>query len=70
MPTASDIPKIESLMIETLDPKTPYGAKSIGQPATMMPPPAIANAIADALGISIRKMPITGEMILEALEKV
>jgi CO/xanthine dehydrogenase Mo-binding subunit len=70
MPTASDIPMIESLMIETADPNTPYGAKSIGQPATMMPPPAIANAIADALGIRVRQLPITGEMILEELGKV
>jgi CO/xanthine dehydrogenase Mo-binding subunit len=70
MPTASDIPMIDSLMIETLDPQTPFGAKSIGQPATMMPPPAIANARADALGIRIRQLPLNGEMILEELGKL
>ncbi len=45
-------------------------AKSIGQPTTIMPPPAIANAISEALGIRVRKLPITGEMILEELGKV
>jgi CO/xanthine dehydrogenase Mo-binding subunit len=70
MPTACDVAAIDSILIETLDPNTPFGAKSIGQPATMMPPPAIANAIADAVGIRVRQMPITGEMILAELDKV
>lgn len=70
MLTASDIPVMEPLLIETLDPNTPYGAKSIGQPAIMMPAPAIANAIFDALGIKINHLPITGDVILRELEKI
>jgi CO/xanthine dehydrogenase Mo-binding subunit len=68
MPTASDVPMMDSILIETVDPNTPYGAKSIGQPATMMPPPAIANAIADAVGIRFRSLPINAETILTELE--
>jgi CO/xanthine dehydrogenase Mo-binding subunit len=70
MPTASDVPPLDPILIETLDPNTPFGAKSIGQPATMMPPPAIANAIFDAVGVKVNRLPITGEMILAGLEKI
>lgn len=70
MPTAADMPIIEPILIETVDPNTPYGAKSIGQPGTMMPPPAIANAIFDAVGITLNRLPISADTILAEMEKM
>lgn len=68
MPTAADVPPLESVLVETLDPNTPFGAKSIGQPATMMPPPAMANAIYDALGVRLQNLPFSYDAILSRLE--
>jgi CO/xanthine dehydrogenase Mo-binding subunit len=70
MPTAADMPIMEPILIETIDPNTPYGAKSIGQPGTMMPPPAIANAIFDAVGITLNRLPISADTILAEMEKL
>lgn len=68
MPTAPDVPPLEAVLVETLDPNTPFGAKSIGQPATMMPPPAMANAIYDALGVRLQNLPFSYDAILSRLE--
>jgi CO/xanthine dehydrogenase Mo-binding subunit len=67
MLTTSDIPMLEPVLIETLDPNTPFGAKSIGQPAIMGVAPAIANAIFDATGIKVNQLPITANKILAGL---
>ena len=61
---AQDMPgEVVSIPVETVDPRGPYGAKSLGE-AVMVPiAPAIANAIADATGLRINELPITPEKI-------
>lgn len=68
IPAAADVPNdIESIFIEDQDPQGPFGAKGIAEPAVIPVAPAIANAIADAIGIRIRDLPITPENICDAL---
>ncbi len=67
LPTASDIPEIDFTAIETIDPEGPYGAKGVGEAPLIPTAAAIANAVCDALGITITSLPITPENILKAL---
>jgi len=65
--TARDTVKVTPVLVETNDPAGPYGAKGIGEPGLVPTAPAIANAIFDAVGIRLSKLPIKPEDILEAL---
>lgn len=67
MMTMSDMPEMESILVETIDPIGPYGAKGVGEPTLIPMPPAIANAVHDALGIRMRDLPITAENVFFAL---
>jgi CO/xanthine dehydrogenase Mo-binding subunit len=57
IPTAMDVPEVDVLLIDNPDPIGPFGAKSIGEPATEIAAPAILNAIAHATGCRIRQLP-------------
>ena len=71
IPTAVEMPvKIESIFIESDEPTGPFGAKSLSEPCVVVPAPAIANAIYNAVGVRIRELPITPEKILRALGKI
>jgi CO/xanthine dehydrogenase Mo-binding subunit len=70
LPTAKDMPDVQIGFIESLDPKGPFGAKGIGEPATVPTAPAIINAIYDAAGIRLRELPVTPEKVLQALSRV
>ena len=61
-------PNIEALIVESLDPEGPYGAKEAGEGPLHPIIPAIANAIHDAVGIRLRRIPFTPERVLQALE--
>lgn len=67
MPTALDIPNLETEFVETYEPTGPYGAKGAGEVGLLPVAPAIVNAISDALGIEFRELPITKEKIMEKL---
>ena len=69
LPTASDIPNIHFHPIETEDPHGPYGAKGVGEAPLIPTAAAIANAVADAIGVRLSALPITPERVLEALEE-
>lgn len=69
MPTALDVPPITSLLVETIDPAGPFGAKGVAEPAMTPTAPAIANAIHDAVGVRIKSLPIPPEKVLEGLKK-
>ena len=55
------------MLIESLDPEGPYGAKEAGQGPLLPVLPALANAVYDALGVRIDEIPITPEKVLKAL---
>ena len=67
MPTALDVPPIECVIIETPVPGVPYGVRGVGEVPIVPPAAAIANAIARAIGVRIRHMPMTPERVLRAL---
>jgi xanthine dehydrogenase molybdenum-binding subunit len=58
LPTTLDVPRIVVNLVETIDPRGPFGAKGIGEGGIIPPAAAIANAIADATGIRPREYPM------------
>ncbi len=67
-PTFLEMPPVESILVETLDPEGPYGAKECGQGPLLPVIPAVANAVHDALGVRVDDTPVTPDKILLALE--
>lgn len=67
-PTSLDSPEIEALLVEVPDPGGPYGAREAGEGPLHPVLPAIANAIYNAVGVRIDRLPIRPEKILAALE--
>jgi 4-hydroxybenzoyl-CoA reductase alpha subunit len=67
-PTTLETPEIETILVETIDPEGPYGAKEAGQGPLLPVVPAVANAVYDAIGVRIHEIPITPDKILRALE--
>ncbi len=68
IPTSLDTPPIHSNIIETIDPEGPFGAKECGEGALHPVIPAIANAVFDAVGVRITKLPISAENILKNMK--
>ena len=69
IPTSMDTPRFATRLVENEDSEGPFGAKGIGEPATIATTPAIANAIYDAIGVRIYNLPITPEKILKTLKQ-
>jgi 4-hydroxybenzoyl-CoA reductase subunit alpha len=67
-PTTLEMPPVESILVETLDPEGPYGAKEVGQGPLLPVIPAVANALFDALGVLVDEVPITPEKVRAAIE--
>jgi CO/xanthine dehydrogenase Mo-binding subunit len=67
IPTAADLPPMNVEIIEIPEPFAPFGAKGIGEASLPPVAPAVANAIADAIGVSMNQLPITRERVLAAL---
>ena len=66
-PTILEYPPIEVIFADVVDPIGPYGAKALGEPPSIGPAPAIANAIRDATGVEARDLPLTPDRILNLL---
>lgn len=68
IPTALDMPKVKSIIVESHEPNGPYGAKEVGEGAIMPTIPAILNAIYDATGVRINELPVTSERLFMAMK--
>jgi 4-hydroxybenzoyl-CoA reductase alpha subunit len=68
-PSALEMPPVEVIMVETIDPEGPFGAKEAGQGPLLPVPPAVCNAIYDAVGVRIDEVPVTPQKILRALDR-
>ncbi len=62
-----DVPDIAPIIVESEHSEAPFGAKGIGEPAAAATPPAIANALYDAVGVRITDLPLTAERVREAI---
>lgn len=67
LPLAVDVPRVEAILLEYPDEAGPYGAKGVAEPPVVPVAAAIGNAVSDAVGAPIRRLPITPEDLLEAL---
>ena len=67
IPTSMDMPEITSVILESRSGLGPFGAKGIGEPSLTPVAPAIANAVADAIGGRVFDLPITPEKIVKAI---
>ena len=70
MPTAADVPDIDSVLVEVPSDDGPYGARGVGEPSITAGGAAIANAVADAIGTRVPQIPITPERVLRAMGTV
>jgi CO/xanthine dehydrogenase Mo-binding subunit len=66
--TIKDAPEIFSGIVDSYEPEGPYGAKEVGEGATLPIIASVAHAIANATGVWIKDLPITPEKILSALK--
>lgn len=69
LPTATDVPDVESIIVEDPEPEGPWGAKGIGEPAVIPTGAAIANAVSNALGVQMNEIPLTPEKVLNIIMK-
>jgi len=69
IPTTKDVPaQLQSLLVENRDGPGPYGAKGAGEGGVLAVAPAVAAAVTEAVGVTIRDLPITAERIWRALQ--
>jgi 4-hydroxybenzoyl-CoA reductase subunit alpha len=68
-PTTLEMCDVITYLIEDPDPNGPFGAKEVGQGPLLPVPPAVANAVYDAVGVRIDEVPITPEKVLKALRE-
>jgi CO/xanthine dehydrogenase Mo-binding subunit len=67
IPTSSDVPDIETIVLESGEGLGPFGARGIGEPPIGPPAAAVANAIDDAIGVRLTRLPMRPESVWEAL---
>jgi CO/xanthine dehydrogenase Mo-binding subunit len=68
VPVASDMPMIDTIMIEVPNPRHPFGARGVGEVPIVPPMAAVANAIADATGIRMRDLPMSPPKLRAAFD--
>ncbi len=69
IPRPFEIPEMANIIVESIDPYGPYGAKEVGEGPIATNPHAIANAVSNAIGYTIKELPITPERVLQALRQ-
>ena len=69
LPTALDMPKISSELVESYEPAGPWGAKEVGEGATNPTMGCFSNAIFDAMGVRVNSLPLTYEKVWRAMKE-
>ena len=69
IPVASDLPMIDTVIVEVPNPNHPFGVRGVGESPLCPPMGAVANAIANALGIRFSELPMSPPKILKAIEE-
>ncbi len=68
-PTTMEMCDVKTYLIEDPDPNGPFGAKEVGQGPLLPVPPAVANAVYNAVGVRVDEVPLTPEKVLKALRE-
>ncbi len=68
MPTALDLPLIETVLVEVPNPASPHGIRGVGEVPLVPPMAAIANAIYDAIGVRLGELPMSPDKVIAALQ--
>ncbi|MGP6086146.1 xanthine dehydrogenase family protein molybdopterin-binding subunit [Antarctobacter jejuensis] len=68
VPVASDLPMIDTVIVEVPNPGHPYGVRGVGETGITPPLPAIANAIHEAVGVRMRHLPMSPPKVLAAIK--
>ena len=66
MPRAYEMPEVDHIIVESIDPNGPFGAKEVGEGPIVCSMQAIANAVANALGTRIHEMPLSPWRVVKA----
>ncbi len=69
LPRSFEVPDIEHILVETVDPHGPFGAKEVGEGPIVATMAAIANAVADALGEPVTEIPVSPWRVLRAVSR-
>ncbi len=69
MPTALDVPMIETMIVEVPNPEHPYGVRGVGETPIVPPPAALANAIYRATGVRMRELPMSPPKLWKAISR-
>jgi CO/xanthine dehydrogenase Mo-binding subunit len=67
MPTALDLPMIDTIIVEVPNPSHPYGVRGVGETPIVAPPAAMANAIYHAVGVRMQELPMSPPKLWKAL---
>jgi CO/xanthine dehydrogenase Mo-binding subunit len=70
IPTALDVPMIETIIVEVPNPLHPFGVRGVGEPSIVPPLAAIANAVYHATGVRQTKLPMSPRRILETTQGI
>ncbi len=68
MPTTLDVPMIDTVLIEVPNPRHPFGVRGVGEAPIIPPLSALAIAVSNAIGVKMNSLPLTPDVVLEALE--
>jgi CO/xanthine dehydrogenase Mo-binding subunit len=68
MPTSLDLPMIEPVIVEVPNPGHPFGVRGVGEANIVPPLAAMANAVYDAVGVRMTRLPMTPAAIVQALK--
>ena len=69
IPSVHEMPHVEPIIVESCDPEGPFGAKEAGEGPLLPILPAVVNAVYDAIGIRLRTLPLTPDVVFKGIEK-
>jgi len=69
IPVASDLPMIDTIIVEVPNPRHPYGVRGVGETPICPPMAAMANAVKNATGLRFEKLPMSPPRVLAAIEE-
>ena len=68
MPTALDLPLVETILVEVPNEGSPHGIRGVGEVPIVPPMAAIANAICDGVGVRLTELPMSPDRVMAALQ--